>query len=297
MKLFVLKDEAFAESESLYLHDVAAFVDEVARRIYFWRGPKSPKKLLEVAEKSWQRLAENPRYAAFKFLDASENPDFELNRTINSYLGEHAEMEKEKEMRNYATYGVMSLVLVAAMFAIFALTNSLLAFGIDQNTQGFFTTSLPKFSKYFAQARLFTLVALGLLLATFLLCLKWVREGWLLVTSLLSIATAVGWYYYLTYDIYLFDFMNENVFSNEILLKPTDFVIFTVLNFAVLAVMILPIGIRVIVYYQSTIVAEKERATFMRDLEKIGTSLASRFKVQPHVRYGTPQIVDLRRKD
>ncbi|MHA1732946.1 MAG: hypothetical protein ACTSU5_13450 [Promethearchaeota archaeon] len=295
MRLFVLKDEVFVESDSLYLHDVALFVDEAGKNVYYWQGPKAAKNFAVAGRAAWNRLRQSPRYGEFEFSEALATPDFELNRAINKYLGEHSEIERERDVRDAVTYAVITTTILGVFFCLFALVNCLFAFGFQRDAQGFLVSRMIQFLTYFDHARTFTLVSLAFFCTTLLLSSWKLRDGWITVTSLLAVLLSVGWYYLLKNDIFLVLFHNSDVGASRILLDPRDFAVFATLNAVVTAVVDVPVSARVALYYKATIAADKNRRSLIGDIESLGGSLREKIRFQPHVRYGRPAIIDLRK--
>lgn len=296
MKLFVLKDENFVETDSLYLHDAAILVDDAQKQVYYWEGEKTPPKAREQGRARFAAIKARDQFQSFEFSEAAENPTFELNRAVNKLLGDNVELAKEKEVRTHATMAAISLAAVGVVFTTLSLVNGIFGLGVTRSGP-YLQVPVEVFDRTFHYGRLFTTLSFFCFVATFGIGV-YLKHKWLMAVSALSLGATVGWYIYLGFDLYLFEFMNEDPFAPTLLLNYGDLAFHVFLNVVVFVFVNGPLSYVIYQLFTSTVVKEREEKGRIFDPDRFRQNVADlKKKLTRHVhhRYGQPEIVDLRK--
>lgn len=249
MFTYVLSDGKFIETEKLYPHDIALFLDKEQKRIYLWEGSYATTAAKTQAIPFIEGLKK--KYNKFEFIEMGGVIPLNVQAELEKKLDKSFEVTKKIDRDPYfSLFNILSfaLIVLLAISSIFLL--SLLGWGTSELKPGIYIVSEIDYANWIQNSKLVLLITIIISELLFIDSI-FTKKIFLIMTGMVTSLIQLGIYRYISLGVFLFDFQDgADPGTYNILM--TQVVLFVILYAIGIAATVIPMFISISAIFKDT---------------------------------------------
>lgn len=204
MFTYSLDNGKFIETEKLYPHDIALFLDKEQKKIYLWEGPYATTTVKTQAIPFIEGLKK--KYDKFEFIEMSGVVPLNIQAELEKKLDKSFEVTKKIDRDPYfslfviLSVGLFVLMIISSIFIL-----SLLGWGTSELRPGIYIVSEVDYSNWIQNSKIMVLVTIIISELLFIDSF-FTRKIFLIMTGMVTSLIQLGIYRYVSLGVFLFDF-------------------------------------------------------------------------------------------
>lgn len=203
MFCYVLDQDNWRETDTLFPHDIAILIDNKIKKAYLWFGNRSDPTLKANAEKKAKELIS--KYGYELIILVGETVPMKIEAEIETLLGENADISKYKIPRTKTMqwYCYISYAAIILMGVVVGNNFRMLTWDV---TSVYYTVDIWTFNDLFELSVIFSLICSILYFVVIILGLI-NKKIFLTITAVASFSMSLGLMFYLAEGEFIFQFI------------------------------------------------------------------------------------------
>lgn len=239
---YVFSDNKWIETEKLYPHDIALFMDPKEKRIYLWEGPRATTQIKENAEPFVEDLKEKfPQFTYEKLQKViPQNVQNEIDKKLDLSYEITKKIDRNPAYKTFLYLCYLSFIVLAAAY-FFILGPLRWETSID--IQRIYIINKFDFADWVSYSKIAILIVSIFFGAIFISAI-FTKKIFLIATGLFSLLIEIGTYIYISLGVFLFAFQSGAP-TNYYYISRNDVLLYIFLNILALIAILIPLIISI----------------------------------------------------
>jgi len=239
---YVYNEGKWIETEKIYPHDIVLILNVIEKSIYLWIGNRSTKNLKLKALESYGNLIS--KFPNFKFQETESSIPIEIQLEIDKKLDLSFEQTKKidrtPDLFLFLVLGIISIISI--LISVGFMINPLF-WQKSIEYKGYFLIKESNYAIWINNAKISLIISI-ILFEILLFDSIFSRKIFLIMTSFISSLISIGFYKYISLNIYLFD-LNPGLVSGSYSIMESEIYWYLFLIILGLIVILIPMGISI----------------------------------------------------
>ncbi|MBD3353435.1 MAG: hypothetical protein GF364_18275 [Candidatus Lokiarchaeota archaeon] len=246
---YVFNEGKWIETDKIYPHDIALFLDPKEEKIYIWQGPRVDSVVEEDIEPYIDEL--KIKYEKFKFEKLGDVIPLKVEKEIEEKLDVSFEttqkIDRDPQYFMFLVFGFLGLISMAIMY-IFILNP--LGWDASNELVGIKIVSEVQYERWIELSQTFLIVSIVIFELLFV-CSILTKKIFLISTAGLASLIQLGTYKYISLGVYLFDFQS-GADPGYYHILVTEIAYYTLLHILAIVAVVIPIIISISAIFKDT---------------------------------------------